>query len=50
LEFKQISNDAPRDVLFKTANMKPKSEKKKPRREGLRGDNSAKRDEFKESE
>ena len=50
LEFKQISNDAAKDVLFETENVKAKSTKKKPMREGLRGDKKAKKDESKKGE
>jgi len=50
LEFKQISNDAAKDVLFETENAKAKSAKKKPMREGSRGDKRAKKDESKKSE
>ena len=50
LEFKQISNDAAKDVLFEAENVKAKSTKKKPIREGLRRDKKAKNDESKKSE
>ncbi|PUU76102.1 hypothetical protein B9Z19DRAFT_1130255 [Tuber borchii] len=53
LEFKQISNDAAKDVLFEAKNMKAKStkkKKKKPTSEGLRRDKKAKKDESKKGE
>jgi len=50
LEFKQISNDTAKEVLFETENLKAKSAKKKPMREGLRGDERAKKSESKKSE
>ena len=36
LEFKQISNAAAKDARFEADNVKAKSDKKKPRREGLK--------------
>jgi len=42
LEFKQISNDATKDVLFETGGLRAKSTKKKPMREGSRRDKKAK--------
>jgi len=52
LEFKQISNDAAKDVLFESENVKSKStkRKKRPMREGSGGDKRAKGDESKRSE
>ncbi|KAG0135944.1 hypothetical protein HOY82DRAFT_479619 [Tuber indicum] len=50
LEFKQISNDAAKDVLFEAENAKAKSTKKKPMREELKKDKKSKRDESKKGE
>jgi len=50
LEFKQISNDTAKDVLFETENVKAKLDRKDPRREKLRGDKGAKEHQSKKSE
>jgi len=42
--FRHILNGAARDILFRTENMRAKSDKK-PKREELRGDKQAKKDE-----
>ncbi|PWW72721.1 nucleic acid-binding protein [Tuber magnatum] len=49
LEFKQISNDAAKDVLFETENAKAKSTKK-PMREELKKDKKSKKEESKKGD
>ena len=50
MEFKQISNNTAKEVLFETENVKAKLDRKDPRREELRGDKRAKEDQSKKSE